>query len=66
MICQINAEVLSALVLFQTVHPGWPVIYGVASGMADPITGEYVKSGEAALVSLEAWRWRGITGFLAR
>ena len=51
-ICQINAEVLSALVLFQTVHPGWPVIYGVASGMADPITGEYVKSGEAALVSL--------------
>ena len=51
-ICQINAEVLSALVLFQTVHPGWPVIYGVASGMADPITGEYVKSGEAAFVSL--------------
>lgn len=51
-ICQINAEVLSALVLFQTVHPGWPVFYGVASGMADPITGEYVKSGEAALVSL--------------
>jgi len=51
-ICQINAEVLSALVLFQTVHPGWPVIYGVASGVVDPITGEYVKSGEAALVSL--------------
>ena len=51
-ICQINAEVLSAIVLFQTIHPGWPVIYGVASGMADPITGEYVKSGEAPLVSL--------------
>lgn len=51
-ICQINAEVLSAIVLFQTIHPGWPVIYGVASGMADPRTGEYVKSGEAALVSL--------------
>lgn len=51
-ICQINAEVLSALVLFQTVRPGWPMIYGVASGVADPITGEYVKSGEAALVSL--------------
>lgn len=51
-ICQINAEVLSAIVLFETIHPGWPVIYGVASGMADPITGEYVKSGEAALVSL--------------
>lgn len=51
-ICQINAEVLSALVLFETIKPGWPVIYGVASGAADPITGEYVKSGEAALVSL--------------
>lgn len=51
-ICQINAEVLSAIVLFETIHPGWPVIYGVASGMADPISGEYVKSGEAALVSL--------------
>ena len=49
---QINAEVLSAVVLFQTVRPGWPVIYGVASGMVDPVTGEYVKSGEAALVSL--------------
>ena len=51
-VCQINAEVLSALVLFQTIRPGWPMIYGVASGVADPITGEYVKSGEAALVSL--------------
>lgn len=51
-ICQINAEVLSAIVMFQTIRPGWPMIYGVASGMADPITGEYVKSGEAALVSL--------------
>lgn len=51
-ICQINAEVLSAIVLFQTVKPGWPVIYGVASGAADPVTGEYIKSGEAALVSL--------------
>lgn len=51
-ICQINAEVLSAIVLFQVINPGWPMIYGVASGVADPITGEYVKSGEAALVSL--------------
>ena len=51
-ICQINAEVLSAVVLFETVKPGWPLIYGVASGAADPVTGAYVKSGEAALVSL--------------
>ncbi len=51
-ICQINAEVLSAVVIFETLSPGWPLIYGVASGAADPITGAYVKSGEAALVSL--------------
>ena len=51
-ICQINAEVLSAIVMFQAIKPGWPMIYGVASGVADPLTGEYVKSGEAALVSL--------------
>lgn len=51
-ICQINAEVLSAIVMFQTIQPGWPMIYGVASGAADPRTGEYVKSGEAPLISL--------------
>ena len=51
-VCQINAEVLSAMVIFETLSPGWPLIYGVASGAADPVTGAYVKSGEAALVSL--------------
>lgn len=51
-ICQINAEVLSAIVMFQTIKPGWPMIYGVASGAADPRTGEYVKSGESPLISL--------------
>lgn len=51
-IVQINAEVLSAITIFQTANPGWPVIYGVASGAADVRTGAYVKSGEAPLVSL--------------
>ncbi|MEG2529597.1 MAG: trimethylamine methyltransferase family protein [Anaerovoracaceae bacterium] len=51
-ICQINAEVLSAIVMFQTIKPGWPMIYGIASGVADPVTGAYVKSGEAPLISL--------------
>ncbi|MBR5740676.1 MAG: trimethylamine methyltransferase family protein [Firmicutes bacterium] len=51
-LCQINAEVLSAIVIFQTAHPGWPVIYGTASGAADPMTGEYVRSGEAPLISM--------------
>jgi len=49
---QINAEVLSGLTIFQTAKPGWPVIYGVASGAADPRTGFYVKSGEAPLISM--------------
>jgi trimethylamine--corrinoid protein Co-methyltransferase len=33
---QINAEVLSGLTIFQTARPGWPVIYGVASGLPTP------------------------------
>lgn len=51
-ICQINAEVLSALVLFQTARPGWPIIYGITAGMIDPVSGAYVKGGEGILVSL--------------
>ncbi len=51
-IVQINAEVLSAITIFQTVKPGWPMIYGVASGAADARSGAYVKSGEAPLISL--------------
>lgn len=51
-IVQINAEVLSALAIFQTARPGWPVIYGVASGAVDVRSGAYVKSGEAPLISL--------------
>jgi len=51
-VVQINAEVLSALAIFQTASPGWPVIYGVASGAADVRSGAYVKSGEAPLISM--------------
>lgn len=51
-IVQINAEVLSAIAIFQAASPGWPVIYGVASGAADTRSGAYVKSGEAPLISL--------------
>ncbi|HVI40389.1 MAG TPA: trimethylamine methyltransferase family protein [Anaerovoracaceae bacterium] len=51
-IVQINAEVLSAITIFQTAKPGWPVIYGAASGAADVRSGAYVKSGEAPLISL--------------
>lgn len=51
-IVQINAEVLSAITIFQIAKPGWPVIYGVASGAADVRSGAYVKSGEAPLISL--------------
>ena len=37
-VVQINAEVLSAVVIFQTARPGWPVIYGAASRAADANT----------------------------
>lgn len=53
-IVQINAEVLSGIAIFQTAKPGWPVIYGAASGAADARSGAYVKSGEAPLISLGA------------
>ena len=53
-LCQNNAEVLSAMVIFETAHPGWPLIYGTASGATNPMTGEYVRGGEAPLISL-AW-----------
>ena len=53
-LCQNNAEVLSAMVIFETAHPGWPLIYGTASGATDPMSGEYVRGGEAPLISL-AW-----------
>ena len=53
-LCQNNAEVLSALVIFETAHPGWPLIYGTAAGATDPMSGEYVRGGEAPLISL-AW-----------
>lgn len=62
-LCQNNAEVLSALVIFETAHQGWPVIYGTAAGAVDPMSGEYVRSPEAPLISL-AWtemaRWYGL------
>ncbi len=51
-VVQINAEVLSGITIFQTAKPGWPVIYGAASGAADVRTGAYVKSGEAPLISM--------------
>ncbi len=51
-VVQINAEVLSAVTIFQSARPGWPVIYGAASGAADVRSGAYVKSGEAPLISM--------------
>jgi trimethylamine:corrinoid methyltransferase-like protein len=42
------------MVIFEIAHPGWPLIYGTASGATNPMTGEYVRGGEAPLISL-AW-----------
>ncbi len=38
-----NAEALSSLVLFQTAHPGTPLIYGNASGSFDFSTGGFLE-----------------------
>jgi trimethylamine--corrinoid protein Co-methyltransferase len=38
-----NAEGLSSLVLFQTAHPGTPLIYGNASGSFDFSTGVFLE-----------------------
>ena len=53
-LCQINAETLSALVIFQAVKPGLPVIYGSCSGSMDPMTGDYVDGQETVLLSMSA------------
>ena len=53
-LCQINAETLSALVIFQAVKPGLPVIYGCCSGSMDPATGNYVDAPETMLLSMGA------------
>jgi len=53
-LCQINAETLSGLVIFQIVKPGIPVIYGCCSGSMDPATGDYVDAPETGLLSMGA------------
>jgi len=53
-LCQINAETLSALVIFQAVKPGLPVIYGCCSGTMDPASGDYVDGPETMLLSMGA------------
>lgn len=52
MVCLINAEVLSGLVIFQLLKPGLPIMYGSCSGTADPRTGDYVDKEESILVSM--------------
>ena len=53
-LCQINAETLSGLVIFQAVRPGIPVIYGCCSGTMDPASGDYVDGPETMLLSMGA------------
>ncbi|MGL4483455.1 MAG: trimethylamine methyltransferase family protein [Anaerovoracaceae bacterium] len=62
-LCQITAETLSGLVIFQSVKPGWPIIFGAACGVVDPRNGKYVKAGEQTIVclgGLEMARYYGL------
>lgn len=53
-LCQTNAEVLSAFVIFQSARPGRPMIYGTCSGMPNPISGSYATGAETILLSMGA------------
>jgi trimethylamine--corrinoid protein Co-methyltransferase len=67
-ICQINAEVLVALVLFELLKPGIPAIYGSCSGNADKVTGDYFYGDESSLVScgsLEMAHYYGLPNYVA-
>lgn len=67
-VCQINAEVLSGLVIFQLVKPGLPLMYGSCSGTADPRTGDYVDKEESVLISMasrEMARFYGLPSVLS-
>jgi trimethylamine--corrinoid protein Co-methyltransferase len=47
-----NVEFLSALVLFQAVYPGTPVIYGVGASQLDLQTGRYGGSADGQMLRL--------------
>jgi trimethylamine--corrinoid protein Co-methyltransferase len=67
-ICQINAEVLSTLVLFELLKPGLPIMYGSCSGSADKRTGDYFYGDESSLVScgsIEMAHYYGLPNYVA-
>ncbi len=51
-VVQQNAEFLGNMTLYQTVLPGWPIIWAMACGSLDMRTGAYVGGPEAMLMGL--------------
>ena len=48
-VAQTNAEILSAIVLFELVEPGLPVIYVADAGVLDMRSGVYACGGPEAI-----------------
>ena len=60
-----DAEIISAAVLMQLMHPGAPVFHSLMQAWADPRTGGYVSYPLDAADATHRWKWR-ITGACLR
>jgi trimethylamine--corrinoid protein Co-methyltransferase len=51
-ILEMTTNMLSSIVLYQLVQPGWPIIWGTGPGTMDMRSGRFVFGPEAALMSI--------------
>ncbi len=49
---QMTANMLGSLVLYQSVEPGWPILWGAGPGTIDMRSGRFAGGPEAVLMSL--------------
>ena len=51
-VLEMTANMLSSIVLYQLVQPGWPIIWGTGPGTLDMRSGRFAGGPEAALMSI--------------
>jgi trimethylamine--corrinoid protein Co-methyltransferase len=51
-VLEMTANMLSSVVLYQLVQPGWPIIWGTGPGTMDMRSGRFAGGPEAALMSI--------------
>jgi trimethylamine--corrinoid protein Co-methyltransferase len=51
-ILEMTTNMLSSIVLYQLVQPGWPIIWGTGPGTMDMRSGRFAAGPEAALMSI--------------